>query len=71
MCLESLGSEHFSINTQAISDPNLMFYDIAIGLPRSVWDARILKSTTAFGKPERGEILVASKDAIQYVRVVS
>ena len=48
-----------------------MFYDIAIGLPRSVWDARILKSTTAFGKPERGEILVASKDAIQYVRVVS
>ena len=71
MCLESLGSEDFFINTQAISGPNLMFYGITIGLPRSVWDARIIKSTAAFAKAERGEILVALKDAIQYVRVVS
>ena len=42
-----------------------MFYEIAIGLPRSVCDTRILKSTTVFVKAERGEILVAPGDVIQ------
>ena len=48
-----------------------MFYDLAIGLLRSVYDTRILKSTPFFPKAERGEILVAPEDVIQNVRVAS
>ena len=62
MCLEPLYSQHFSINTSAISGPDLIFYDLSIGFPRIVYDTRILKSTSVFAKAERGEILVASED---------
>ena len=61
--------QHYSINTQAITGANLIFYGVATGFPGSVHDSRILRNTTVFQKAVRREILVAPEDIVENVRV--
>ena len=47
----------YSINTQAVVGERLRFLDVATGFPGSTHDARVLRSTSLFGRAERNEIL--------------
>ena len=46
-----------TINTQAVTGANLKTYDLAMGLPGSIHDARALRKTSIYRKAENNEIL--------------
>ena len=49
--------QKYTLNIQGVVGYNLFFLDIATGDPRSFHDARILRSSTLYLKPESGDIL--------------
>ena len=61
--------QHYSINTQAVTGANLVFYDVSTGFPGSVHDSRILRNSRIFQRATRREILAVPDDIIENVRV--
>ena len=52
--------QKYTLNIQGVVGYNLLFLDIATGDPRSLHDARILRRSTLYLKPESGDILSRS-----------